>query len=102
MDGSSEQKSSWWKRHGWTFTLVLIAVLLAGALRVAFNYEPAINDGTYRFAGNDDYYHLRVVQNTQETGEHTVVDPLLNYPLPYRNPRPPLYDWHVAIFGQIF
>jgi dolichyl-phosphooligosaccharide-protein glycotransferase len=100
MDGSSQQ-GSWWKRNGWTFVLVALAVLLAGALRVTFNYEPAINDGSYRYAGNDDYYHLRVVQNTQETGGHTVVDPLLNYPVPYRNPRPPLYDWHVAVFGQI-
>lgn len=102
MDGSSEQQGTWWKRHGWTFVLVTLAVLLAGGLRVGFNYEPAINDGVYRYAGNDDYYHQAVVQNTQETGDHTIVDPLLNYPVPYRNPRPPLYDWHVAIAGQLF
>src|SRR5688572_13080796 len=101
MDGSSEQQGTWWKRHGWTFVLVTIAVLLAAGLRVGFNYEPAVNDGVYRYAGNDDYYHLAVVQNTQETGDHTIVDPLLNYPVPYRNPRPPLYDWHVAVAGQL-
>lgn len=101
MDGSSEQQGTWWKRHGWTFVLVTLAVLLAAGLRVGFNYEPAINDGEYRYAGNDDYYHWAVVQNTQNTGDHTIVDPLLNYPVPYRNPRPPLYDWHVAVAGQI-
>jgi dolichyl-phosphooligosaccharide-protein glycotransferase len=101
MDRYSQQQATWWKRNGWTFVLIAVAVLLAGGLRVAFNYGAATDGGVYRYAGNDDYYHLRVVQNTQETGEHIVVDPLLNYPVPYRNPRPPLYDWHVAIAGQI-
>ncbi|MBI2078046.1 MAG: glycosyltransferase family 39 protein [Euryarchaeota archaeon] len=80
-------------------------MLLAGALRVGFNYGPATDldstQYTARFAGNDDYYHWRVVQKVQETGGHVVRDWLLGYPVPVQNPRPPLYDWHAAIFGQI-
>ena len=60
-------------------------VLLAGALRVGLNYDSAINEGQYRYAGNDDYYHLAVVQNVQYTGDHVIFDPLLNYPLPFKN-----------------
>lgn len=101
MDAREDRGRSLWRRHGWTIVLLTFLVLLSGALRVAFNYEPAINEGDYRYAGNDDYYHLAVVQSVQATGDHVILDPLLNYPLPYRNPRPPLYDWHVAIGGQL-
>lgn len=84
-----------------TTVLVLILLLtLAAFFRVAFNYEPAVNDGEYRFAGNDDYYHLRVVRHVQAEGEHLFDDPLLNYPNPGRNPRPPVYDWSVAMAGR--
>jgi dolichyl-diphosphooligosaccharide--protein glycosyltransferase len=93
---------TWWRRHGKTVIALTLIVLLAGFLRIAFNYGPAMNHGTIRYAGNDDYYHFRVVEEVERTGHHVVLDPLLNYPVPALNPRPPLYDWHVAIVGQIF
>lgn len=103
MDTASygETRASWWKRNAWTIILVTFFVLLSGAFRVAFNYDAANNDGQYRYAGNDDYYHLWIVESVQTTGNQVVLDPMLNYPVPARNPRPPLYDWHVAIGGQI-
>lgn len=100
MEPSNDLQSSWWQRNKWTVLVLALIVLLAGTLRVAFNYESA-TEPEYRYAGNDDYYHLRVVEEVQRTGNHVVSDPLLNYPIPAKNPRPPVYDWHVAIFGQI-
>lgn len=100
-DSHGESRASWWKRHAWTIILVTFFVLLSGAFRVAFNYDAANNEGEYRYAGNDDYYHLWIVESVQTTGNHVVRDPMLNYPVPANNPRPPLYDWHVAIGGQI-
>jgi dolichyl-phosphooligosaccharide-protein glycotransferase len=104
MDGSNygdRARQTWWQRNGRTAIILTLLVLLSGGLRVAFNYEPATSESAYRYAGNDDYYHLRVVEKVQETGEHVVYDDLLNYPVPARNPRPPVYDWHIAILGQV-
>lgn len=98
---SDSAPASWWRRNGWTLIALVFILLTAAFFRVWFNYGPAINDGEYRFAGNDDYYHWRVVENVQTTGHHLLSDPLLNYPAPAKNPRPPLYDWHAAVLGQV-
>jgi dolichyl-diphosphooligosaccharide--protein glycosyltransferase len=44
---------------------------------------------------------MRVIEYVQDTGEHLVQDPLMNYPLGIRNMRPPLYDWSVAVTGTV-
>lgn len=98
---SGSAEGTWFRRNRTTFFVLLGLVLLAGALRVAFNYGPAVHDGDFRFAGNDDYYHLRVVQYVQTEGQHLSDDPLLNYPLGAINPRPPLFDWTHALIGQV-
>jgi len=91
---------SWFRRNAKTIFWVAALLVLAGVLRVAFNYSPAINGGDYRYAGNDDYYHHRVVEYIQTEGRHLIQDPLLNYPVGAANPRPPLYNWHVAMEGR--
>lgn len=102
MDASDTQGPSFIRRNRATLFWLILILALAAFFRVGLNYEPAINDGTYRFAGNDDYYHLRVVQHINAEGKHLHEDPLINYPIPgSANPRPPLYDWHVAIAGRI-
>jgi dolichyl-phosphooligosaccharide-protein glycotransferase len=92
---------SWFRRNAKTIIWVAVLLALAGVFRIAFNYEPAINGGQYRYAGNDDYYHHRVVEYIQTTGHHLLRDPLLNYPVGTTNPRPPLYNWHVAMEGRV-
>jgi dolichyl-diphosphooligosaccharide--protein glycosyltransferase len=44
---------------------------------------------------------MRVIDHAVATGDHLVWDDMLNYPNGMRNPRPPLYDWSVAVVGML-
>lgn len=100
-DEETDANASWFRRHWKTVLWLVLLLATAAFFRVWFNYEPAINEGTYRYAGNDDYYHLRSVTHIEENGRHLRQDPLLNYPAPAYNPRPPVYNWHVAIAARL-
>lgn len=101
MDYEDSNNASWLRRNYKTVIALIVILGLAAFFRVAFNYDPAINDGTYRYAGNDDYYHYRVIEHIQSTGTQLLRDDLLNYPVGAANPRPPLYNWHIAAEGRI-
>ncbi|MDW5563997.1 MAG: STT3 domain-containing protein [Methanomassiliicoccus sp.] len=93
----SRLKDSWLGRN-WGTVLILVAVIfIAFFVRSYFGYSTSVDNGFLLGGGSDSYYHLRVIEHVESTGEHLVHDPLLNYPMGIRNMRPPLYDWSVAV-----
>ena len=97
----SRAKDTWLGRN-WSTVLILVAIIfIALFVRSYFGYSTAVDNGFLVGGGSDSYYHQRVIDHVQETGSHIVNDPLLNYPFGMRNPRPPLYDWSVAVTGQL-
>lgn len=97
----SRQKDTWLSRN-WSTLLILVAIIfIALFVRTYFGYSTAVDNGFLVAGGSDSYYHQRVIDYIQETGTHLVNDPLLNYPIGMRNARPPLYDWSVAVSGQL-
>ncbi|HOQ25765.1 MAG TPA: carboxypeptidase regulatory-like domain-containing protein, partial [Methanomassiliicoccaceae archaeon] len=91
-----------WLGRNWSTVLILVAIILIALfVRSYFGYATAVDNGFLVGGGSDSYYHQRVIEYVQETGSHLVNDPLLNYPLGMRNARPPLFDWSVAVTGQL-
>ncbi len=90
-----------WLRQNWLTVILLLSIFLFGLfLRSYYYYEPATEDD-FILSGNDPYYHKRVVDYVQEEHHHLTRDPLLSYPSGNINPRPPLFDWSIAIFGLV-
>ncbi|NLI74218.1 MAG: hypothetical protein GX369_05565, partial [Euryarchaeota archaeon] len=97
----SRSKDTWIGRN-WSTVLVLVAIILIALfVRSYFVYSTSVDNGFLVAGGSDSYYHQRVIDYVQDTGSHLVHDPLLNYPMGMRNPRPPIYDWSVAVTGQL-
>ncbi|MEM3059157.1 MAG: STT3 domain-containing protein, partial [Methanomassiliicoccales archaeon] len=91
-----------WLGKNWHTILVLFMVfLLAFFMRSYFGYSLSVDNGFLVSGGSDSYYHKRVIDHVTSTGQHLVLDPLLNYPIGMRNPRPPLYDWSIAVSGML-
>ena len=96
--GGYEGKDTWFSKNWWLF-LALVGIFLFGLFLRSYFYFPRAND--VGFSGNDPFYHKRVVDFVQDTHSHLIEDPMLNYPVGGVNPRPPFYNWFVAIFGII-
>ncbi len=91
-------KEDSWLGRNWSTVLILVAVVfLALFVRSYFGYSTAVDNGFLVAGGSDSYYHQRVIGYVEDTGNHLVNDPMLNYPMGVRNMRPPLYDWSVAV-----
>ncbi|MCG7844728.1 MAG: glycosyltransferase family 39 protein, partial [Methanomassiliicoccales archaeon] len=97
---SRNLKSSWIGRNWQTALLLVMLVFLALFVRSYFGYSTSVDNGFLVSGGSDSYYHMRVIDHVVDTGQHLMNDDLLNYPNGMRNPRPPLYDWSVAVFGM--
>ncbi|MDD1756962.1 MAG: carboxypeptidase regulatory-like domain-containing protein [Methanomassiliicoccales archaeon] len=94
--------SSTWLRQNWrTAAILVFIVLLAFFVRSYFVLGPSIDNGYLVSGGSDSYYHERVIDYVTQTGHHLYTDTLLNYPWDLRNPRPPLFDWSVAVTGMV-
>jgi len=94
--------SSTWLRQNWrTAAILIFVVLLAFFVRSYFVLGPSIDNGYLVSGGSDSYYHERVIAYVAQTGQHLYMDDLLNYPWDLRNPRPPLFDWSVAVTGML-
>jgi dolichyl-diphosphooligosaccharide--protein glycosyltransferase len=76
-------------------------VFLALFVRSYFGFTTSVDNGYLVSGGSDSYYHMRVIDHAVATGDHLVWDDMLNYPNGMRNPRPPLYDWSVAVVGML-
>ncbi|HQQ25438.1 MAG TPA: STT3 domain-containing protein, partial [Methanomassiliicoccales archaeon] len=81
--------------------LLAMMVFLALFVRSYFGYSTSVDNGYLVSGGSDSYYHMRVIDHAVATGDHLVWDDMLNYPNGMRNPRPPLYDWSVAVVGML-
>ena len=84
----------------WAFIFILGIFVLALFLRTYFIWSPATEDGYKLTGGSDPYYHKRVVDYVQDEKKHLMQDDLLNYPLGSKNPRPPAFDWSMAVLGM--
>ena len=101
-DGLRSRFKDTWLGRNWGTVLILVAIIfIALFVRSYYGYATSVDNGFLVAGGSDSYYHMRVIEHVQDTGEHLVHDPLLNYPMGIRNMRPPLYDWSVAVTGTV-
>ncbi len=98
---SRNLKDSWIGRNWQTVLLLAMMVFLALFVRSYFGYSTSVDNGYLVSGGSDSYYHMRVIDHVVATGDQLLFDDMLNYPNGMMNPRPPLYDWSVAVFGML-
>lgn len=98
---SRNLQDSWIGRNWQTVLLLAMMVFLALFVRSYFGFSTSVDNGYLVSGGSDSYYHMRVIDHAVATGDHLVWDDMLNYPNGMRNPRPPLYDWSVAVVGVL-
>lgn len=91
--------------RAWFVAACLVVLFLAALFLRAYWNLDAANPAEGEFVlsgGSDPYYHKRAVDSIQANGfRHLIEDPLLNYPRGSENPNPPLYEWFIAVGGQI-
>ncbi len=93
-----------WKeaKRNWKTIMILMVLFLIGlTLRSYYYYQESV-ESEVELSGNDPYYHKRVIDYVQDEKTHLVRDPLLGYPAKPHNPRPPLFDWSIAVEGLVF
>ena len=98
----SNMNQSWLGKNWQTVAILALLVLVAFFVRSYFVYGPSVDNGYLVSGGSDSYYHQRVIDYVTSTGHHLMADPMLNYPVSYRDARPPLYDWSVAVTGMMW
>ncbi len=89
-------------RDTWMVVISLILIFaLALFLRSYFGFGEATEYGTPFLVsgGSDSYYHERAIDTAVYEHHSLIKDPMLNYPVGSRNPRPPNYDWSVVLIG---
>ena len=90
--------------RAWLVALALVALFaIALFLRAYWNLDAATEGGQFILSGGSDpYYHKHAVDAIQARGYQTLVkDDLLNYPYGSVNPNPPLFEWTIAVAGQL-
>lgn len=93
--------SAWWKQNQNTVFILLGIMVMAFFIREYFYYKISFNAWPPNIVGNDPSYHKRVIDFVQADLHHIHVDGLLNYPVSNVNPRPPIFDWSIAIMGFV-
>ena len=91
-------------RDTWMVVISLILIFaLALFLRSYFGFGEATAYGTPFLVsgGSDSYYHERAIDTAVYEHHSLIKDPMLNYPVGSRNPRPPNYDWSVVLIGYV-
>ena len=89
------------KKNWKSWTTLLSTFFMALFLRTYFYYQRAFQTDPPQLSGNDPFYHKRVVDFVQENYFHLKMDSMLNYPLGLMNPRPPVFDWSIALTGML-
>ncbi|MGA1820915.1 MAG: STT3 domain-containing protein [Thermoplasmatota archaeon] len=93
--------SAWFKQNQNLIFILIGIFILAFLIRSYFYYQISFDTWPPRIVGNDPSYHKRVIDFVQSEGRHPIIDPLLNYPIGGGNPRPPIFDWSIAIVGLV-
>ncbi len=88
-----------WLKKDWQVIVGLIIIFFISLFLRAYFYYPVATEDGFLLSGNDPFYHKRVIDYAQQYFIHLKFDPLLDYPLIGKNPRPPVYDWSNAISG---
>ncbi|MFO8050600.1 MAG: carboxypeptidase regulatory-like domain-containing protein [Thermoplasmatota archaeon] len=91
----------WYNANKYTIFILTGIFILAVLLREYFYYQISFNSWPPNIVGNDPSYHKRVIDFIQTENRHIFIDPLLNYPISGGNPRPPLFDWSIAVMGIV-
>jgi len=86
------------KRNWWVWASLIAIFVLALGLGAYFNAQEALS--LQSFVGSDPWYHERVVRVAQG-GHFLLSDPMLNYPVGFNNPRPPLFDLLLAVVAAL-
>ncbi len=81
--------------------VVATIVVLAFAIRTVFGLPTAIENGFAPSGGSDSFYHLRIIEYVLENGRQLLRDPALNYPFGAGNPRPPMFQWSIAVAARM-
>jgi len=89
----------WWNANRTTVVILFGIFVLAFLMREYLYYQISFNTWPPNIVGNDPSYHKRVIDYVQENYHHVRIDNLLNYPLSSGNPRPPIFDWSIALMG---
>jgi len=89
------------RRERRTVLALLGIFLLAFFLRTYVYYTLSFESWPPVTAGNDPYYHKRVIDYIQTYHTHIRHDSMLNYPVVGGNPRPPIFDWSIALLGML-
>ena len=91
-----------WLRGRWSAVLILVAIIfLALFVRSYFGYSTSVDGGFLIAGGYDAYLHQHIIEYINSQHSHLLWDGAFNYPIGMDNPIPPLYDWSVAITGQV-
>lgn len=93
-------RATWFAQHWKTFAVLAVIFGLAFFARAYYGLGPSTEDGFIVSGGSDSYYHHYVITYGTDTGDFHFWDNMLNYPVGTRNPRPPFYDWSVALAGM--
>ncbi len=91
-------------RDTWMVVISLLLIFfLAIFLRTYFGLGEATQYGAPYLVsgGSDSYYHERAIYTAAYEHHALMHDPMLNYPLGAKNPRPAGYDWSVMVMGYI-
>ncbi|MFW3146970.1 MAG: STT3 domain-containing protein [Thermoplasmatota archaeon] len=91
----------WFEQNKYTIFILLGIFVFAFLLREYFYYQISFDTWPPNIVGNDPSYHKRVIDFVQSDHHHITIDPLLNYPISGGNPRPPIFDWSIAVMGII-
>jgi len=78
---------------------LLVALIFGIALwlRAYLPHDKVFVNNLIKFAGNDSYYHMRLVDNILKNFTHpNTFDPFTNYPHGTTIPWPPFFDWFLA------
>jgi asparagine N-glycosylation enzyme membrane subunit Stt3 len=88
-----------WLRKNANIVIILLAIFgLALLLRAYFPFGPALQDNLLS-GGSDSFYWEKTIRNIVTTGKQLDWDPMLNYPMGLGNPRPPIFNWFIAVPG---
>ncbi len=89
----------------WSTFICLVGIfIIAFFLRSYFALELSTKYGTpfLLTGGSDAYYYERILEYIAFNNRHLLYDPMINFPMGVRNPRPPFYSWTTVLSAHLF